>query len=271
LKDSPILGCTLEIHGQAGPVFFWHGIFRNEGEFHACLRQKNIFRPDELENINDEILLSAWDWSRDTPKHKALRSKPLDERIRLVCEDLKRKKNGGKSYYRNMPVVRLAELIGVEDFTESPSDWMPFVSISRQTFDELREYHDIGAEEAAKLVVDIIDDNLSVNALPVPSSQLAAKAPLLKTEKSRQDLVHTLGEDLTLELEDLLNFYVLESQASNGILGHAIWDCECANGMALRFQVDISDLGEVDEMLGPYDDLLGKFSDGDEFVVSWRD
>ncbi len=88
-------------------------------------------------------------------------------------------------------------------------------------------------------------------------------------EKTRREVEHCLGEVLTLELEDLLNLHELQEQAANGVLGHAVWSYECPNGTYLRFQVDISDLGEVEDIIGPYDDLMGRFSDGPDFIVSW--
>ena len=48
-----------------------------------------------------------------------------------------------------------------------------------------------------------------------------------------------------------------------------MWSYECANGIHLRFQMDISDLGEVENIIGPYDDLMGRFSDGPDFIVNW--
>jgi hypothetical protein len=274
LKDESeravFLGGIVEIHGQAGPVIYWHGAFKTEDEYFDHLKSKQIYPLDEATNISNDALIDIWDWELGTVHHTALRSKPLKERIRLVSQDIKRKKNGGRSYYRSMDTARLAELIGVENIDEdSLSKWMRFDAMYRRNLDDIFECRDMDGEEAFRILESIISEKLSSASLPGPSKELVAKASLLDKEKTRLDVVNCLGEVLTLELEELLNLHELQEQAANGILGHAMWSYECANGINIRFQVDLSDLGEVEDMIGPYDDLLGRFSDGPDFVVSW--
>lgn len=121
-------------------------------------------------------MLSVWDRSYETAHHAALRSKTMNERIRLVYRDIDRKRDGGRSYYHSMDTVLLAELLGVEDFEDSASKWKRFNAMERRDLDQLFEDLGLDGEEAAWFVDSIITRRFGWSGLPNPSNELAVKA-----------------------------------------------------------------------------------------------
>jgi hypothetical protein len=55
------VGCMIEIHGQAGPVCEWCGLWRSKEEFFASATKDNAFWITELSgDVPDEVILSLW-------------------------------------------------------------------------------------------------------------------------------------------------------------------------------------------------------------------
>ena len=57
---NAILGCTVEIHGQGGPVAKWHGVFVTKSAFYQYLLTLGYWARGELAMIKDEQILSLW-------------------------------------------------------------------------------------------------------------------------------------------------------------------------------------------------------------------
>jgi hypothetical protein len=57
---SAVLGCTVAIHGQAGPVPTWHGIFADKESFYVYLRDKGFLLHSIADQISDSDILSFW-------------------------------------------------------------------------------------------------------------------------------------------------------------------------------------------------------------------
>lgn len=72
LKDDgsreAILGVTVEVHGQAGAVPVWHGVFKNRADFLAELRACNYWLMSDLPLLDDSQLLARW--IREKPRRK---------------------------------------------------------------------------------------------------------------------------------------------------------------------------------------------------------
>lgn len=63
-----ILGVTVEIHGQAGAVPVWHGVFKDRADFLDELRGCGYWLVSELPSLDDSHLLSRW--IRETPRRR---------------------------------------------------------------------------------------------------------------------------------------------------------------------------------------------------------
>lgn len=59
VENPPVIGCLIEVHGQAGPVLDWWGLYKNRDDFFRALDDSNIILSDKDE-ISDERLLSLW-------------------------------------------------------------------------------------------------------------------------------------------------------------------------------------------------------------------
>jgi hypothetical protein len=55
-----IFGVTVEIHGQAGAVPIWHGVFKNLDEFFSDLRSSGYWLASELPFLEDSTLMASW-------------------------------------------------------------------------------------------------------------------------------------------------------------------------------------------------------------------
>jgi hypothetical protein len=58
--ERAILGCTVEIHGQYGPVPQWHGVFANKDDFYRHLRSVGFLFLSEAGNVGDAEILALW-------------------------------------------------------------------------------------------------------------------------------------------------------------------------------------------------------------------
>lgn len=58
--ERAILGCTVEIHGQYGPVPQWHGVFTDKDDFYRHLRAAGFLFHSEANAIGDVDILSLW-------------------------------------------------------------------------------------------------------------------------------------------------------------------------------------------------------------------
>ena len=55
-----ILGCTVEIHGQTGPVPQWHGVFADKEAYYRYLRETGFLLHSNADEISDAEILSFW-------------------------------------------------------------------------------------------------------------------------------------------------------------------------------------------------------------------
>ena len=58
--ERAILGCTVEIHGQYGPVPQWHGVFADKDDFYKYLRDAGFLFHSEADEIGDAKILALW-------------------------------------------------------------------------------------------------------------------------------------------------------------------------------------------------------------------
>jgi hypothetical protein len=69
--ERAILGCTVEIHGQYGPVPQWHGVFADKDDFYRHLRAAGFLFHSEAAEIGDAEILALWDFEKKkTAKRK---------------------------------------------------------------------------------------------------------------------------------------------------------------------------------------------------------
>ena len=62
--ERAVLGCTVEIHGQYGPVPQWHGVFAENDDFYRHLRAAGFLFHSEADEINDAEILALWDFEK---------------------------------------------------------------------------------------------------------------------------------------------------------------------------------------------------------------
>jgi hypothetical protein len=55
-----ILGCTVDIHGQAGPVPTWHGFYRSKEAFFQVLVDEGHWLGSDLPAVTDRQILEKW-------------------------------------------------------------------------------------------------------------------------------------------------------------------------------------------------------------------
>jgi len=58
--ERAILGFTVAIHGQSGPVPQWHGVFTDKDDFYRHLRAVGFLFHSEVDEIGDAELLALW-------------------------------------------------------------------------------------------------------------------------------------------------------------------------------------------------------------------
>ena len=58
--ERAVLGCTVEIHGQYGPVPQWHGVFADKNDFYKYLRDAGFLFHSEADEIGDAEILTLW-------------------------------------------------------------------------------------------------------------------------------------------------------------------------------------------------------------------
>jgi hypothetical protein len=68
--ERAILGCTVEIHGQYGPVPQWHGVFSDKDDFYRHLRAAGFLFHSEANAIGDADILSLWVIEKKKKKKK---------------------------------------------------------------------------------------------------------------------------------------------------------------------------------------------------------
>jgi len=59
-RTSAVLGGVIEIHGQAGPVVQWHGLFATREAFDADLYARGFVHLATCEELEDRELLTWW-------------------------------------------------------------------------------------------------------------------------------------------------------------------------------------------------------------------
>jgi hypothetical protein len=77
--ERAVLGCTVEIHGQYGPVPQWHGVFADKDDFYRHLRASGFLFHTEADAIGYAEILALWDFDK---KKTAKRKKRLP---RTIC------------------------------------------------------------------------------------------------------------------------------------------------------------------------------------------
>lgn len=58
--EKAILGWLMEVHGQAGPVPLFQGVFRDEKSFYEFLRRSDYILSSEQTNVSDKTILRLW-------------------------------------------------------------------------------------------------------------------------------------------------------------------------------------------------------------------
>lgn len=88
--ECAVLGYTVVIHGQYGPVPQWHGIFADKDDFYKHLRAAGYLFHTEADEISDAKVLALWDFEKKKPVKRMKRSasssrttKPTDTQIDL--------------------------------------------------------------------------------------------------------------------------------------------------------------------------------------------
>ena len=72
--ERAILGCTVEIHGQYGPVPQWHGVFADKNDFYRHLRAAGFLFHSEADEIGDAEILALWDFEKKKTAKRKKRS-----------------------------------------------------------------------------------------------------------------------------------------------------------------------------------------------------
>ena len=72
--ERAVLGCTVEIHGQYGPVLQWQGVFAENDDFYRHLRAAGFLFHSEADEINDSEILALWDFEKKKPVKRKKRS-----------------------------------------------------------------------------------------------------------------------------------------------------------------------------------------------------
>ena len=72
--ERAILGCTVEIHGQYGPVPKWHGVFADKDDFYKHLRAAGFLFHSEAAEIGDAKILALWDFEKKKTAKRKKRS-----------------------------------------------------------------------------------------------------------------------------------------------------------------------------------------------------
>ncbi len=68
--EQAVLGWLMEVHGQAGPVPLFQGVFRDEDNFYDFLRSSDYILSSEPTNVTDEAILRLW--SRPEPSKQTV-------------------------------------------------------------------------------------------------------------------------------------------------------------------------------------------------------
>lgn len=68
--EKAILGWLMEVHGQAGPVPLFQGVFRDENTFYDYLKNSDYILSSEQTNVSDETILRLW--SRPAPPKQSV-------------------------------------------------------------------------------------------------------------------------------------------------------------------------------------------------------
>jgi len=69
--ERAVLGCTVEIHGQYGPVPQWHGVFTDKDSFYKYLRKNGYLLHREKDAISDVEILSYWEKQKKPKKQRS--------------------------------------------------------------------------------------------------------------------------------------------------------------------------------------------------------
>ena len=72
--ERAVLGCTVEIHGQYGPVPQWHGVFADKEDFYRHLRSIGFLFHSEAAEIGDAEILALWDFEKTKTAKRKKRS-----------------------------------------------------------------------------------------------------------------------------------------------------------------------------------------------------
>jgi hypothetical protein len=100
--ERAVLGCTIEIHGQYGPVPQWHGVFTDKDSFYKYLRKNGFLIHSEKDAISDVEILTYWE-KQNKPKNqrskiKSLSSKNIASKKKSVMKFFKFHEDSKSSY-----------------------------------------------------------------------------------------------------------------------------------------------------------------------------
>ena len=65
---SAVIGCTIEVHGQGGPVLFGHGVFRTKELFFKHLSESGLVLSQDLASLDDPAILAFWQYEKKKTK-----------------------------------------------------------------------------------------------------------------------------------------------------------------------------------------------------------
>jgi hypothetical protein len=71
---SAVVACTIEIHGQGGPVANWCGFYSSEEDFLKTVKGPGLVLWKDIENLEDSELLSLWHVEKRKPAKRKKQS-----------------------------------------------------------------------------------------------------------------------------------------------------------------------------------------------------
>ncbi len=189
-------------------------------------------------------------------KAEKLLSLPLEERIRIVAEDVVSKKDE----FRDIESHELAELLGIDDSWSPGPDWSYGSYFSKEDFDSYIDNYE--KDELFYLLEEEIPDERYKELLSVLEE--------IEEGKRNFDFYNIFTEEEQRIFKDGFE----EELADNGYFGivKASISIESPHEIDLPFEGDIEDDGACIDLRTPYDERDGNFkysNEGDYMFDSW--
>jgi hypothetical protein len=71
-----VIGCIVEIHGQAGPACQWEGLWKSRDDFLAAVGDgEGFWVTPMMGEIPDEVILKLWQKPKATKRRSTKRAK----------------------------------------------------------------------------------------------------------------------------------------------------------------------------------------------------